>query len=227
VSALSQWLGVELDEVSLKEKLISAVGGFVAILGVLAVSELALGLEGAEMLIGSMGASAVLLFAVPHGPLSQPWAALAGHLVSAFIGVTCAMLVSPTELAAALAVALAIGVMHLCRCIHPPGGATAITAVIGGSAVTDLGYAFVWRPVMLNALTIALVAVLFNALFPWRRYPAHLVRRRRIAMATVGEPGLPSHEEVVAALRSLDSFIDVSEDDLVHLYRILSAPPRT
>jgi CBS-domain-containing membrane protein len=137
------------------------------------------------------------------------------------------MLISPTELAAALAVALAIGAMHLCRCIHPPGGATAITAVIGGSAVTDLGYAFVWRPVMLNALTIALVAVLFNALFPWRRYPAHLVRRRRIAAATVGEPGLPSHEEVVAALRSLDSFIDVSEDDLVHLYRILSAPPRT
>jgi CBS-domain-containing membrane protein len=116
--------------------------------------------------------------------------------------------------------------MHLCRCIHPPGGATAITAVIGGSAVTDLGYAFVWRPVMLNALTIALVAVLFNALFPWRRYPAYLVRRRRIAAATVGERDLPSHEEVVAALRSLDSFIDVSEDDLVHLYRILSAPPR-
>ncbi len=226
VSTLSQWFGVEIDEVSWKEKLISAVGGLVAILGVIAVSEQVVGLEGAEMLIGSMGASAVLLFAVPHGPLSQPWAALAGHLVSAVIGVTCAKLISSTELAAACAVALAIGAMHVCRCIHPPGGATAITAVIGGSAITEMGYAFVWHPVMLNALTIALVAVLFNAMFPWRRYPAHLVRRRRIAAATVAGSDVPSHDEILAALRSLDSFIDVSEDDLVHLFRILSAQPR-
>ena len=84
------------------------------------------------LVVASMGASAVLLFAVPHGPLSQPWALIGGHMVSAFIGVSCATLVPDTITAAALAVGLAIGAMHLLRCIHPPGGATALAAVVSG-----------------------------------------------------------------------------------------------
>jgi CBS domain-containing membrane protein len=210
-------VGIELDEASLKA--ISALGGLVAIALVIVISRDALGGEGAAMIIASMGASAVLLFAVPHGPLSQPWPVLMGHLLSAAIGVAAGKVIDYTTLAAAVAVGLAIGVMHQCKCIHPPGGATALTAVIAGPAVHDLGWSFVWRPVMLDALCIVAVAVLFNWPFPWRRYPAALVRRPAPAPAAAGGP---THEEIVAAMRSIDTFIDVSEDDLVRLYRLLA-----
>lgn len=221
MNALSRWFGVELDEVSWKEKLVSAVGGALAILAVAVVSHRLIGLDGAPMLIASMGASAVLLFAVPHGQLSQPWPVLGGHLISALIGVSCAKLIPGIELAGACAVGLAIGAMHQFKCIHPPGGATALTAVIAGPAVTSLGYSFVWRPVLLNAGTIVVIAVVINWAFPWRRYPAHLVRRRALVASTPK----PSHEQILSAVRSIDSFVDVTEDDLIRLYQLMSRHP--
>jgi CBS domain-containing membrane protein len=223
------WLGIELDEVSPLEKLVSVVGGTLAIVAVVTISRHLLGAEGAAVLIASMGASAVLLFAVPHGQMSQPWPVFGGHLGAALIGVACAELVSSPELAAACAVGVTIAWMHLARCIHPPGGATALTAVIGGEAVRSLGWSFVVQPVLVNVVTIVAVAVVFNLAFPWRRYPAHLARRR----SAPSDPGVhdtsagpepvdePSHEEVLAALRSLDSFIDITEEDLLRLHRIL------
>jgi CBS domain-containing membrane protein len=218
VNALRGWLGVELDEVSWLEKAVSVAGGFVSILVVVALSRQVLGLNGASLLIASMGASAVLLFAVPHGQLSQPWPVAAGHLGSAAIGVTCAKLIPSVEVAAAVAVGLAIGFMHQCKCIHPPGGATALTAVIGGSAVTSLGYSFVLSPVLLNTAAILVVAVVFNAPFRWRRYPAFAGRRR----APTGERPELTHEQIMGAVRMLDSFIDISEEDLARLFHILS-----
>ena len=213
------WLGIELDEVSFKEKAVSAIGGFVALLVLMLTTRDVLGLEGASMVVASMGASAVLLFAVPHGQLSQPWPVVGGHVLSALIGVTAARLIGSVELAAAVAVGTAIGVMHVLRCIHPPGGATALTAVIGGANVRALGYGFVLRPVLLDVLVMIAVAVAFNTAFSWRRYPAALSRRP----AALDASG-PSHAEVLAALRSIDSFVDVSEDDLVRLVQLLSVP---
>jgi len=221
VHTLRQWLGIELDETSWREKAVSLAGGFVAILAVIGISGHALGFDGAALLVGSMGASAVLLFGVPHGALSQPWPVLAGHTLSALIGVGCARWISNRDLAAACAVGLAIGVMHQCKCIHPPGGATALAAVMGGPAVRALGWSYVWRPVLLNAVSIVAVAVVFNSAFPWRRFPAHFARRRTVADA----PPALAHEDVVAALRSIDSFIDITEDDLVRLVEILSPRP--
>ena len=215
---MRQWIGVELDETSWRERAVSSVGGFVAILAVIGISGHALGLDGAAMLIGSMGASSVLLFGVPHGALSQPWPVLAGHLVSALIGVGCARWIDNRELAAACAVGLAIGAMHQCKCIHPPGGATALTAVMGGPAVRSLGWSFMWHPVLLNALVLVGVAVIFNSVFPWRRYPTHLHRRK----AATETPLTPAHADVVAALRRLDSFIDITEEDLVRLVQLLA-----
>lgn len=132
---LRQWIGVELDEVSPLERFVSALGAGTSLLVIVLISHHALGLDGAPMIIASMGASAVLLFGVPHGQLSQPWPVLAGHVGAAVIGVTCARLIANTELAAALAVALTVAAMHQFKFIHPPGGATALTAVIGGPAV--------------------------------------------------------------------------------------------
>lgn len=217
-----QYLGIELDEVSAREKVVSAVGGLIALLVVITISRDALGGAGASLLVASMGASAVLLFAVPHGQLSQPWPVLVGHIGSAVIGVACGKLIDDTHLAAACAVGLAIGGMHVAKAIHPPGGATALSAVVGGAAVRSLGWSFVWRPVALNALSIVAVAVAYNALFPWRRYPGHLVKRRRPGGMTPPPASTLTHDDVRRALRELDSFIDVSEDDLVRLHELLT-----
>ena len=119
-------------------------------------------------------ASAVLLFAVPASPLAQPWSIMGGNTVSALVGVSCALLLGPTGLAAGLAGVLAIAFMFSLRCLHPPGGAVAMTAVLGGSAVTHLGYQFAFWPVALNSALMLLAALLFNRLAR-RRYPHHRV----------------------------------------------------
>jgi len=212
-------LGVELSAVSWKEKGISVLGGVLSIFFLIFFTGRCIHLPHATALVASMGASAVLLFAVPHGQLSQPWPVLAGHGFSALIGVACARWIPDQSLAAASAVGLSIGAMHLFRCIHPPGGATALTAVLGGPAIHALGFGFVFCPVLVNGLVMVGIAVTFNAFFTWRRYPA--------ALASKGAPAqrnAPSHEQVIAALRELDSFVDISEDDLIRLSRSLSGP---
>lgn len=193
------------------------LGGFVSMVLIMAISQNLLHLQGASMLIASMGASAVLLFAVPHGQLSQPWPVIAGHFFPAIIGVTCAKFIPSTPLAAGCAVGLAIVTMHQLKCIHPPGGATALTAVIGGPAIKELGYRFVMSPVLLNALAIVCVAIAFNFLFDWRKYPAIWNQKQ-----APSPQEMPSHESVVNALRSLDSFVDITEEDLLRLHHLLS-----
>jgi CBS-domain-containing membrane protein len=171
---LARWAGVGLTRTGHLEKWLSTAGGLVALVAVLLISRSLLSLDSAAALVGSMGASAVLLFAVPHGSLSQPWPVFGGHLVSALIGVACAKMLSEPVLAGSVAVGVAIGAMHYLRCIHPPGGATALSAVVGGDAVHQLGFQFVLTPVLLNVVTILLIALLFNAPFRWRRYPMAL-----------------------------------------------------
>nr|WP_256558001.1 HPP family protein [Marinobacterium sedimentorum] len=165
-----------------------------------------------------MGATAVLLFAVPHGVLSQPWAVLGGHLVSAFIGVSCHRYVPAGYFMPALAVGLSVLVMYYLRCIHPPGGATALTAVVGGNQITDLGYAYLFNPILLNVAAILLVAFAFNFAFRWRRYPAHMARRRHLPVVRQSERVHElTHEDFSAAIQSVDSFIDISAEDLAEL----------
>ncbi len=221
-------LGIETAPVSHAERVISAAGGFLGILCVATVTLLWLERSGAAMLLASMGASAVLLFAVPHGQLSQPWAVFGGHVLSAFIGVTCARWVPDLALAAACAVGLAILGMYYLRCLHPPGGATAFAAVIGGESTRALGYQFVLTPVLVDAVIILAVAVAFNAFFSWRRYPAALIKGK----ATTGPVGKPpglgtiSHEDFVYALSQIDSFVDISEDDLLRIYELATGHSR-
>ncbi len=217
-----KWLGVELVEVSWAEKTVAALGSCLAIFLVFCVTKLSLPSIASAGVIASMGATAVLLYAVPHGPLSQPWPLIGGHTISAIIGVSCAQFITNHALATALAVGLAIGVMYQCKCIHPPGGATAFTAVMGGKAVHDLGFYFVLYPVLLNAFVMLLVAIVINYPFAWRRYPAFLVRRKN-ANVTNCVPTSEVHGHVMAALRSVDSFVDVSEDDLLYLSENIAA----
>jgi len=206
-------LGVEQILTSHGERLISATGGFVAILAVVAISHWTLDAHGAMALIASMGATAVLIFAVPHGTLSQPWPVLGGHAISATLGVACATWIGDPVLAAPLAVGLAIVAMHYLRCLHPPGGATALTAVIGGDVVHAMGFQFVFTPVLLNVAVLLAYGIAFNAPFSWRRYPASLAPRRRAA----AEPEGLGSADLEWALRQMDSYIDVSEEDLKRL----------
>src|SRR5690606_34695683 len=116
----------------------------------------------AAWLIAPMGASSVLLFAVPSSPLAQPWSVIAGNTIAALIGVSCAKVVGQPILAAGLAASLAIAAMFAFRFIHPPSGAVALTAVLGGPAVYELGYGFVLVPVALNSVLLLLTALVFN-----------------------------------------------------------------
>lgn len=224
-SALHKWLGIEIIETSPAEKIVATLAGALSIWLLTLLSSWALPGLGATAVVASMGASAVLLFGVPHGALSQPWPVIGGHGLSAFIGVTCSLLIPHPPLAAACAVGLAIGAMHQTKCVHPPGGATAFTAVMGGPAIHQLGYRFALFPVLTNALVLVLLAVLLNYAFKWRRYPAVLSRPALPPPIHVpGEPPLPTHEQVVTALRSLDSFVDITEEDLLRLVDLLNHP---
>jgi len=213
-----QFIGLESTPVSHRERLVSLIGGIICVLALFAVSGYYVSSAALVPIVASMGASAVLLFAVPHGSLSQPWPLLGGHIVSAIVGVTCAMWVPNLIAAAALAVGLAIGAMHYLRCLHPPGGATALTAVIGGPAVSELGYQYVLTPIAVNAAVMFMVAMLFNFIFPWRRYPAYLHRLRRprheLGLAPI------NHEDFVYALSQMDTFVDVTEEDLLRIYEL-------
>ena len=209
--------------VSEREHWISAGGGLIGILAVLWVSHYWMGAHGGVLAVASMGASAVLLFAAPHGALSQPWPVFGGHLVSAVIGVTCAhWLGHEPMLAASLAVALSIAAMYGLRCLHPPGGATALYAVLGSETVQALGYGYVFSPVLLNVIVLLAVAVAFNYPFAWRRYP-QCWHRRTQAVAEPAEESMIPHSSLVYALSQIDTFVDVSEEDLQRIYALALA----
>jgi CBS domain-containing membrane protein len=220
-------LGIERNTTSHGEKLISALGALCGILAVYWITRWVfphgyMSTAGNFLMVTSMGASAVLLFAVPHGALSQPWAVMGGHLISALIGVTCHQLFPHQVWTGALAVGLAVGAMHYLRCIHPPGGATALAAVIGGSEIYALGYHYLLMPILINVLAILAMALVFNGLFSWRRYPAHLARRHKASLLT--KPAERqfelTHEDFAAAMQQLDSYVDVTAEGLTELLEL-------
>lgn len=221
------WLGIERNTTSHAEKAISALGALFGIVAVYWITHWTFpagipGSTGGALMLASMGASAVLLFAVPQGALSQPWAVIGGHLISACIGVSCQMLFPDHAWTAGLAVGLAVGAMHYLRCIHPPGGATALAAVIGGADIHALGYHYLLMPVAINVVAILATAIAFNALFPWRRYPAHWHRRQRALPIT--QPARRqfelTQEDFSAAMAQLDSYVDINSESLTELLEL-------
>ncbi|MFP5222995.1 MAG: HPP family protein [Acidobacteriota bacterium] len=155
----------------------SWLGAFLglAVLGL--VHDVTVNLVDAALLFGPFGASAVLLFAAPRSPLAQPRNLIGGHVLSALVGVALARwmpgLMCPQWLVAATAVATAIAVMHAAKALHPPGGATALVAVIGGAPVTGLGFLYALYPVAAGACLLLAVALLANNAMPGRRYPEY------------------------------------------------------
>lgn len=202
-----------------REKLLSALGAIAAILVMAGLSRQLIGAENLPFLAASMGASAVLLLAVPHSPFSQPWALIGGQTLAALVGIACAKLVPDPLLAAALAVGLTVLGMFYLRCIHPPGGGTALLGVIGGAKIQALGFWFALTPVLVNALLLLLAALLINKLIPGRRYPLLPAQPQ----AKLSEPASPvrlnvGHDDILAAMQEMGAVIDVTEEDLERIY---------
>lgn len=150
----------------------SWLGAFLGIAAVASIHYKLLADTDFLMVIGSFGASAVLIYGAIKSPLAQPRNLLGGHVFSALIGVACYQLLHPwLWLACAVAVATAIAFMHLTKTLHPPGGATALIAVIGSTKIHALGYLYAVVPAGSGALIMLIVALLVNNLAKTRRYP--------------------------------------------------------
>lgn len=208
-----RFLGWRPDSTSHREKLVSALGTTLALILLYGVTHLVMA-EAALWVTGSMGASAVLVFAMPHGTLSQPWSVIGGHVLSAAFGVACVQWLPPGFWLAALAVGGSVVIMMYARCLHPPGSATAMIVVLGGPQITEAGFAFVVYPILLDVLVIVLFAVAFNALFDGRRYPLPLVRHQ-VSRA----PGI-APEDFEHALKQMNAYMDIEFDDLLRLVEL-------
>lgn len=156
---------------NLNDRLIACVG---AAFGVLAAAVAGLGVQdflpALPFLIAPMGATAVLVFAVPASPLAQPWPVFGGNVIAACVGVTVLHLVPITLLAIAVAVASSILIMSLLRCLHPPSGAVTLTTIIGGQAIVDSGYLFPISIVAANSAALLAAGWLFHK-FSGHSYP--------------------------------------------------------
>lgn len=209
-----------LPPLSLKERIRAPLGALagIAVTAVVSLLALKLGLA-APALIAPMGASAVLLFAVPSSPLAQPWSVVGGNGLSALMGVAATVLVADPVLAAALAVSLAIAVMTACRCLHPPGGAVALTAVVGGAAVHDLGFGFVLWPVLGNSLLLLASALVFHRLtggiYPHRLQPFSRATADPSPLSRIGF----LTEDLDEVLKDYDRFLDIDRGDLETILR--------
>ncbi|MES0488365.1 MAG: HPP family protein [Leptospirales bacterium] len=160
--------------VSLKEILWSWLGAFFGIAAVGYLHYDMLGPQGTVMVVGSFGATAVLIYGAIRSPLAQPRNVFGGHIVSAIAGVVSWQLFSQTPwFAAAFAVATAIAFMHVTRTLHPPGGATALIAVIGGAKIQSLGFAYVVSPIFTGIFIMMAVSLFFNNIVKWRKYPEY------------------------------------------------------
>jgi len=148
-----------MKDMSSQEVFISVMGAFIATLCATFFSQSILSADNLPMILASTGASAMLIFGVPHAKVSQPWNLVGGHVISALVGVTCAKVIPNEVLASSLSIPIAMYFMYVCRCMHPPGGATAITAVIGGANIQALGYAFIIVPVFFNAIILLSIAM--------------------------------------------------------------------
>ena len=199
--------------IDFEEHLWTFIGAFVGIGLIAYIQNFYLPHNDNSFLVGSFGASAVLIYGVVNSPLAQPRSLIGGHVISAFLGVTVNYLVPVPWLAAALAVSTSIVLMQVTKTLHPPGGATALIAVIGSEDIKRLGYLYVLSPILVGVVILLLVALFFNNVPPNRSYPknkhwfkvwkrTYVPMRRRPSRAGF-EPPLKVHTGVAKSEREL------------------------
>jgi CBS domain-containing membrane protein len=206
-----------------RERLVAVAG---AIIGIVTTGLLCGVLAGSgaahPLLVAPMGASAVLLFAVPASPLAQPWSVLGGNVLSALVGIAVALAVPNTTVAAGLGVGLAIAIMSLARCLHPPGGAVALSAVLGGAAGSAHPFMFALYPVGLNSLLLILAGLAFHRM-SGHTYP-HRVKLTDSTHGTQDSAPLSRSgvkpKDIDAALEGFGDTLDINRDDLLRIFEL-------
>ena len=195
-----------------------ARGASGAMLGIALAATLGLSLPDAwhwPWIVAPVGASAVLVFAVPASPLAQPWSVLGGNMLSALVGLLVGHAIGVPMLAAGLAVALAIAVMTSARCLHPPGGACAIVGVLAAYA-PDGAWSGVMLPLLLNVIALIGVGWLYNNLtgHAWPHVPVQAPPMPQGTWA-----GTYEKADLDAVIEEWDEVLDVNRQDLDALFR--------
>lgn len=199
---------------SLRDRVIASVGALLGI-GFVGLTCAALLPSSFPWIVAPMGASAVLLFAVPASPLAQPWSIAGGNVISAIVGVVVTQVVRDPAIAAALAVSIAILTMSLLRCLHPPGGAAALSAVLGGYGLFSGHAADFLIVVLVNSLLLVAIGWIFHR-FSGHSYPHRAKPVEGKILAPAPGSGL-SMDDIDDALADLGETFDISREDLALL----------
>jgi CBS domain-containing membrane protein len=193
--------------------------GLSALLTQFLLGQYLLGQYGLSMpwLVAPLGASAVLVFTVPASPLAQPWPVIGGNLISAAIGLGLGAFVASPWLACSLAVGLAIAIMTCTRCLHPPGGASALLCALGAGGIDMWSWPYL-LPIAANVLTLSLAGWVYNNL-TGHHWP-HRVGSE--PLASEDRTGMHTRADIESLLSEWDEVLDVDVDDLDAFYRSLN-----
>lgn len=207
---------------TLRERTIGSIGALLGIGLTAFICQWFVGdIANLPMLVAPIGASAVILFVIPNSPLAQPWPVIGGNTVSALVGIAVASLVDDLTLGVALAVCLSIAAMSVTRSLHPPGGAVAMTAVLGGPSIAASGFLFAFMPVALNSVILVVIGIAYHKLVR-RSYP-HVAQPVKNTHGTVDPPATAragfKEEDLDAALAALDETFDIDRQDLNRVMR--------
>lgn len=198
--------------VDARERLRAITGAGLGLLAVALLCRWWVGVDSTDIWIAApLGASAVLIFATPASPLAQPWSVIGGNTVSALVGVACAFAIRDPAAAGALAVALAIAAMFLLRCLHPPGGATALLSTLSLASAK-----FALFPMFTGSALLVLAGMAYNTA-TGRRYPHAQVATPKPASTRFTDADLDH------ALDSFNQVLDVSRQDLQRLLDLTEA----
>jgi CBS domain-containing membrane protein len=199
----------QLAGAQLLDRVVACVGAAIGLaLTVVVCAQLPLLRSDLPVIVAPLGASAVLAFAVPASPLAQPWAVVGGNTISTLVGVTTFRLLGDTTVAAGLAVGGAILAMSLLRCLHPPGGAAALTAVIGGHSIHAAGFGFAFAPVAINSIALASLAMFFH------RMSGHTYPHQTTLLPQPRQESGLHLDDIDRALADMHESFDISREDL-------------
>lgn len=194
-----------LSGASLPDRVAAGLGALFGVMLTGLFAALAAGQWPAPWLVAPIGASAVLVFAVPASPLAQPWPVIGGNMLSAVVALIVVRLIPAPALATGVAVGAAIVFMSIARCLHPPGGAVALSVVLMSATGSPAGWLFPLLPVALDSALLVCAGVAFH------RVSGHAYPHRAVAAAA---PSAFAPEDVDAALADMHESFDIGRDDL-------------
>lgn len=213
-------LTVDPVQLNTKAKILSLLACFCAIFFIALFTQAVIGVSSSPIIVASMGASAVILFFIPNSPLAQPWPFIGGQLLSALIGMVCALNIQETASAAAVAVGASIFVMLALRCLHPPATATALAPVMSGESITSLEYSFLLVPVGINVGLMIVLSIIINRWILNRNYPSALAPQKSVkanqyhSTSSAGHHIGISKQDIELALQGSKSLVDVTTAQL-------------